>query len=671
MVIHNHQPCDNFGWVFEDAYNKSYKPFIDVLEKYPSVNIAMHYSGGLLEWFLEHKPEFIKRIKALVKKGNIALLGGGFYEPIFPIIPDKDKKGQIRLLNEFLNKHFEYDTKGLWVTERVWENNLADIFLKEGFEYTLIDENHLKHAGVPEKDIRGYFQTENGFKVFPANKKLRYMIPFAKVNDVAAYFNRISQEIKESKTLNGSDGDNRSISIFADDGEKFGFWPHTYDWVYKRGWLERFFEYLSNPKSPIETVSFKNVLESFKSSGRVSIPPSSYSEMMEWSNGDFNNFFKFYPEANIMRNRMLSMSADIDRESMLHASSLSKRDLVEKARRELYKAQAGCAYWHGVFGGFYMNHLRAGVYKHLINAKNILSELRTGDRMRYDVQDFDNDACNEIIIGNEFLDLYVKPDESGSIFSFDDKRKSYNIMNIITRRHEPYHSKLFKTQGNTVKDMKASLEKGLYLNIHDILGIKGKGLKRFLIYDEQKKNSVMEYFSSNNKYFNGNRNDLVRLYKAPYGIKKIINKDYVALNLKKNEDIILKSGKFCINITKGLLLSNTPQFTVSYVLKNLSGKKLKTVFGTEFNWSFMNKYYMKKRKFSSIRSFVLKDEWSGIQMQYDFNSEVKLWTEPIYTLNETEAGLDKTYQYLNMMVERPLSLDQDQSLVFKVVVSIN
>ena len=37
IVLHNHQPIGNFDGVFEQAYQDSYRPFLDVFEQYPSV----------------------------------------------------------------------------------------------------------------------------------------------------------------------------------------------------------------------------------------------------------------------------------------------------------------------------------------------------------------------------------------------------------------------------------------------------------------------------------------------------------------------------------------------------------------------------------------------------------------------------------------------------------
>ncbi len=96
--IHNHQPVGNFDFVFEDAYQKAYVPFLGLLERHPKIRIAQHYSGILFNWLMKHKPEFIPRLKKLVDAGQIEMMTGGFYEPIMSVIPYGDKIGQIKKL---------------------------------------------------------------------------------------------------------------------------------------------------------------------------------------------------------------------------------------------------------------------------------------------------------------------------------------------------------------------------------------------------------------------------------------------------------------------------------------------------------------------------------------------------------------------------------------------
>ena len=41
LVLHNHQPIGNFEHVFEQAYQESYLPFLDVFERYDSLKITL------------------------------------------------------------------------------------------------------------------------------------------------------------------------------------------------------------------------------------------------------------------------------------------------------------------------------------------------------------------------------------------------------------------------------------------------------------------------------------------------------------------------------------------------------------------------------------------------------------------------------------------------------
>ena len=40
---HNHQPVGNFDFVFESTYQKAYKPFLDMIEKYKESELDLLY----------------------------------------------------------------------------------------------------------------------------------------------------------------------------------------------------------------------------------------------------------------------------------------------------------------------------------------------------------------------------------------------------------------------------------------------------------------------------------------------------------------------------------------------------------------------------------------------------------------------------------------------------
>ena len=82
LALHNHQPVGNFDGVFEAAYRDSYLPFLDVLEDYPQIPFALHTSGPLMEWLVEHRPEYVARVRALLPCGDVVLVGHGHFSRV-------------------------------------------------------------------------------------------------------------------------------------------------------------------------------------------------------------------------------------------------------------------------------------------------------------------------------------------------------------------------------------------------------------------------------------------------------------------------------------------------------------------------------------------------------------------------------------------------------------
>ena len=89
IVFHFHQPVDQLDFIYEDVYKKSYEPLVENLYLFPEIKFTLHFSGNLLEWLIENKPEFIQKLKEMTRRNQVEIIGGGYYEPIFSIIPAK------------------------------------------------------------------------------------------------------------------------------------------------------------------------------------------------------------------------------------------------------------------------------------------------------------------------------------------------------------------------------------------------------------------------------------------------------------------------------------------------------------------------------------------------------------------------------------------------------
>ena len=195
--------------------------------------------------------------------------------------------------------------------------------------------------------------------------------------------------------------------VFADDGEKFGTWPETYDHVYTHGWLRRFCDMIvatatgsSRPRSPGPSTSTLPL-------GKVYLPDGSYREMTEWAlpaeragglpgGGQAGRRRPGRGGSEAVRpgRRVLAeLQGPVPRERRdVRPDARASRsgwppstsggradpDYLEAARQELYRGQCNCPYWHGAFGGLYLPHLRNAIYRRLIAAHNALDDAEGG-----------------------------------------------------------------------------------------------------------------------------------------------------------------------------------------------------------------------------------------------------------------------------------------------------
>ena len=230
--LHLHQPVGNFDHVFEQHVRDVYRPILERLSGRGFTPLVLHLSGPLLEWLEAHDTKYLDLLGRLVSDRRVELLLAGFYEPVLASLPRADRVEQIQWMHDAIRRRFGVDARGLWLTERVWEPELAADLADAGVRYALVDDRHFLVCGFGSEQLHAPFWTESDGKrvaLFPIDERLRYLIPFRPPEETAAYLRELR-------------GAGHRLAVLADDGEKFGGWPGTKEWVYERGWLDRFIE---------------------------------------------------------------------------------------------------------------------------------------------------------------------------------------------------------------------------------------------------------------------------------------------------------------------------------------------------------------------------------------------------------------------------------------------
>ncbi|MEZ4502653.1 MAG: alpha-amylase/4-alpha-glucanotransferase domain-containing protein [Dehalococcoidia bacterium] len=457
IVVHAHQPPDNYDSVFEEGLERSYGPFFNLLEAMPEVRISAHFSGSLLEWLERHQPAFVRQFRRLVDRGQVELVAAGMQEPVLALLPEHDRANQVLAHRAYLRRLFGADATVGWLTERVWTPEIAQDLAKAGIEAVALDEGHFIAAGLRLEDLTGPFTTEwlgHRLTLMPASDAMRFSIPWEPVPKVLRDIRRLARA-----------GDHRIVA-FTDDLEKFGMWPTTFEKVWKQNWMRQFLEGLLAMRN-VEVVPLGEALAAEPPGPRVYLPDGSYPEMLHWSmtpraqrelaatrkalerahlwdrtaplirTGLYFQYLSKYPEANYFHKRMLDVS---ERVAKTHSPASVTRHLdpPPEAVRQLWRAQANCPYWHGWFGGTYLPLLRQQVFRSLLRAENALEA--AGERRRLlRVFDLDADGTEEALVTSEQLVVSVAPADGGAVVELSDRARAVNLADTIARRLEVYH----------------------------------------------------------------------------------------------------------------------------------------------------------------------------------------------------------------------------------------
>jgi alpha-amylase len=100
------------------------------------------------------------------------------------------------------------------------------------------------------------------------------------------------------------------------------------------------------------------------------------------------------------------------------------------------RAQCNDSYWHGVFGGLYLRHLRGAVWANLAEAEGIL---RSSEPMAFEVVDLDGDGSDEVWVHSGAFSALVAPARGGAVEEWTLFARRTNLADTLTRRREAYH----------------------------------------------------------------------------------------------------------------------------------------------------------------------------------------------------------------------------------------
>ena len=375
-------PSQISGNSFLSEYNSFYRPFFQILYGYPSIPIALYFSGLWYDWFAEEHTEILTLISEMMKRNKqVEILGGAYYEPYLPLLQTNDRIGQIDALTTSIRQRFMKRPKGCVVDSLGWDNSLISCLKSCGIDYVFLDKSNMSFPpGYRVPDFHVSMTEDQGkiITIFPLADKLlekgREMPP-------EDFIQRILQ-------IKGKDP---VVSLFFDFKN-----VKALDLV----WLDEFFKLITTNKQ-IELISPSQYLKGEPEIGR-----------------------EYFQNRNICK-QMLLKSEELDN---LYAKMIFVQTLANSIRGDKYKKKSALdELWkgQGYFSAFTCSASRKA-YSSFITAEKlsrsqeafISSLVKTDFKLKgYKQYLYQGDTCN----------AYIQR-AGGMIFEFDNIPTAWNYV---------------------------------------------------------------------------------------------------------------------------------------------------------------------------------------------------------------------------------------------------
>jgi alpha-amylase len=361
---------------------------------------------------------------------------------------------------------------------------------------------------------------------------------------------------------------------------------------------------------------------------------------------------------------------------------------------DLWKAQANDTYWHGLFGGIYMGHVRSAIYHHLIKAQNAADAATLGSEhwQRYEFTDFDCDSQDELLLEGDLQNVYIDPQRGGTLFEWDMRRAMHNLLCVMTRREEGYHQVLrdFERERRRADEQRriAAMQPAgnEIVSPHSTVKVKEPDLDRYLAVDRYRRHSLIDHFfdagTSLASYAQVQYEEYGTFVEQPYTAGVHQHDDGLAVELSR-EGHVRRGGALSpvpVHITKALFLPlGVERLLVRYTIHNRGQTRLQTRFGCEWNIHLLgggandqayyaidsqtldNSHFDSTGEAQEVTSFHIGNSWIGLDVGFSVSQPATLWRFSIETVTGSEAGFERNHQGSCLTLLWPLVLEAGQS----------
>lgn len=414
---------------FDKNYQSVYKPLLKFLYTNPEIPFSFSFSGSQIQFFKKRKNEVLAILKELSDRKQIEVLGGGYYNPILPLIYPADRNGQIDFLSAEIRQSIGKRPRGISLFQDCWDSSLVNNIHTCGIEYVLLESSCLseyKKSFVPliMSDLGKTIDILPYYDEFKPNK---YTGP----NEFVESITKAVEKVEKKENY---------VQLDIDRIVNINFNHEDIVELLKSKFLDNLCDYLkNNPTSRVQLITpymylklAQLKLPAYVSTGinhnfTKLISTNKRENLSPKNSYTIYDFIDKYPVSQALNNRIMYVSMLVNQ---------YKNDKMRKkaAREKLWEAQNGAGLLCTSNIPYENNILRQNNYKILMEAEKILRE---DGKFKEAITcfDYNSDGLNEYIcrMKDYFSCISLI---SGAVQELDVVKNNYNYADNLSRKAE-------------------------------------------------------------------------------------------------------------------------------------------------------------------------------------------------------------------------------------------
>jgi hypothetical protein len=368
----------------------------DLLQK-----INLYICGrGLKLAGTKHKA-LVNQIKRKFDEGCIEFMGGGFYDPVFPLIPKLSQNLQIQLHKDELKTWFEATPQGIWLPSFVWESSMISMISENNFEYTVLKDYQLEGALWRYPTSKGYWAMEDQ----------GHLVKFISSSSKAfQYFRENKIEELCVEIQNELDAQNEGALWYTLD---IPFLRHQRG-QYEHHWFENFKELLVQlqAKGFVQKLLASQIHEQ-ECGGNIHIPSSVGRSLgLEVGLNSIRDLLLLQPECNLIQKKVQKLFQKIQKINSEKAKHLLHSDLL--ICQSIYWLRNQFA-----TGGLVHLQDRLQIFKNILASEKSWRAHAEHDGVSFEESDLLGRGHSQIQLANNDLNILIEQRDGGRIRSLE------------------------------------------------------------------------------------------------------------------------------------------------------------------------------------------------------------------------------------------------------------